>query len=467
MAPVMTKSHTSAVLIKPASDRPKHSPLSTSSRQLTLCQPSSFVKEMTTKHAQPSSQLGFMNPRLQTLSIYVALLACIAAKVNAQVAIQGETIYTAVGEPIQNGTIVIRDGKIASIGSSDDINVPDGFKVLNAKVVTPGLIDAHSTVGLSGIFNVEQDQDQLERSSPMQPELRALDAYNTRDELVAWVRSFGVTTVHTGHAPGELISGQTLIVKTSGSTVDEAMIRETAAVAVTLAESARKSGPASPGTRGKMMSMLRGELIKAQEYSRKRKSADEASKEPPRDLHLESLAKVIEGEVPLLVTAQKAQDISSAIRLAKEFDVRLWLDGAAESYLLVDSILEAGVPVFVHPTMARPNGELQNLCFETAATLRGAGIPIALQSGYEPYVPKTRVVLFEAAMAAGHGLSFEDALGAITIDAATILGIDDRVGSLEVGKDGDVALFDGDPFEYTSHCIGTIIDGMQVSEAVR
>jgi imidazolonepropionase-like amidohydrolase len=125
------------------------------------------------------------------------------------------------------------------------------------------------------------------------------------------------------------------------------------------------------------------------------------------------------------------------------------------------------VPVIVHPTMTRAFGEHENLSFETASKLVKAGIPVAIQSGYEAYVPKTRVVLWEAAVAAANGLSFDQALRTITIDAAKILGIADRVGSLEVGKDGDVALYDGDPFEYTSHCVGTVIDGRVVSETVR
>ena len=132
-----------------------------------------------------------------------------------------------------------------------------------------------------------------------------------------------------------------------------------------------------------------------------------------------------------------------------------------------DELAEAQIPIIVHPTMYRATGETEHLSFETAATLHDARIPIALQSGFEPYVPRTRVVLFEAGMAAAHGLPFDAALATITIGAATILGIDDRVGSLEIGKAGDIALFDGDPFEYTTHCIGVIIDGIVMSEEVR
>ena len=401
--------------------------------------------------------------------VTIAMALSLAQGADAQVAIRGDRVYTMAGEPMEDGMVVIRDGKVTAVGKADQINVPDGFPVLTAKVVTPGLIDAHGTVGLSGILNVDHDQDQLEHSEPVQPELRALDAYNAHEALIEWVRSFGTTTIHTGHAPGELISGQTLVVKTTGNTVEQALLVETCAVAATLAEDARKKENKSPGTRAKMVSMLRAELIKAQEYLDKQRVAadDDEEESPPRDLRLETLGKVLSGELPLMVTAHRSQDINNALRLAREFKFRLWLDGAAEAYLLVDEIKAAGVPVIIHPTMARPYGDRENLSFETAATLVEAGIPVAMQAGYESYVPKTRVVLYEAAMAAANGLSREQALGSITIDAARILGIDKRVGSLEIGKDGDVALFDGDPFQYTTHCVGVVIDGEVVSSLAR
>jgi imidazolonepropionase-like amidohydrolase len=368
------------------------------------------------------------------------------------------------GAPIIDGVVIIRNGKIAEVGAAGAITIPQGTRVIDAVVVTPGLIDAHSTVGLSGIFNQPHDQDQLERSAPIQPELRALDAYNAREKLVEWLRGFGVTTVHTGHAPGELISGQTTIVKTWGETVQDAVLVPTAAVAATLSPIAEKNEKGkAPGTRGKMMAMLRGEFIKAQEYKQKRDKAAE-DKKPDRSLGMEMLVRVLDREIPLMITANRAQDISSALRLAKEFNIRLWLDGASESYLLINDIKAAGVPVIIHPTLERAFGDYRNMSHETAGRLRKAGIPLAMQSGYESYVPKTRVVLFEAAWAAANGLPREDALATITIDAAKILGIDNRVGSLAAGKDADLALYDGDPFEYTSHCVGTIINGQIVSE---
>jgi len=385
---------------------------------------------------------------------------------SAQVAVRGETVYTMAGPPLKDGVVLVVDGKITAVGPAAEVAIPAGFKILKAKVVTPGLIDAHTVLGLSGILNQKQDQDQLEHSAPLQPDLRAVDAYNPQDELIPWVRGFGVTTVHTGHAPGELISGQTMIAKTTGNSVGEAVRVSEAALAVTLAQSARKSDKKSPGTRAKMMAMLRQELVKAQEYLRKRET-EEGEKKPARDLKLENLAKVLQKKIPLMITADRAQDIENALRLAREFGFRLWLDSAAEAYLLVEPIKKAGVPVILHPTMARSFGDRENLSFETASVLMKAGIPVAIQGGYESYVPKVRVVLYEAAVAAGHGLTFEQALSTITIGAARILGIADKVGSLESGKDGDLALYDGDPFEYTSHCIGVVIEGRVVSDRPR
>jgi len=320
-------------------------------------------------------------------------------------------------------------------------------------------------VGLSGYLNQPHDQEQVERTAALQPDLRAIDAYNPQERLVEWVRSHGVTTMHTGHGPGVLVSGQTMIVKSRGRTVDEAVLVPQAMIAVTIGESAREATK-GPGTRAKMVALLRTELIKAQEYDRKRETAAE-DKKPARDLRLEALARVLKREQPLLVTVHRVQDIMSALRVAKEFNIRVVLDGAAEAFLVLDQIKEAGVPVIVHPTMARSGGETENLSMETAAKLKKAGILFAFQSGFESYVPKTRVLLYEAAVAAANGLTFDEALAAATLDAARLLGISDRVGSLEPGKDGDVVLYDGDPFEYTSHVVGVVIEGEVVSQEPR
>jgi imidazolonepropionase-like amidohydrolase len=380
-------------------------------------------------------------------------------------AVHGETVYTMAGEPIRNGVVLVRDGRIEKVGVS--LAVPAGYRELRARVVTPGLVDAHSVVGLAGYLNQPHDQDQLEPSSPIQPELRAIDAYNPQERLVEWLRGFGVTTLHTGHGPGALVSGQTLIAKTRGRDVDAAVVVPLAMVAATLGAGAEaKEDGKSPGTRAKAVALLRAELVKAQEYARKLETA-EKGKEPERSLRLEALGALLRRERPLLVTVQRANDILTALRLAEEFKLRLVLDGAAEAYLVADEIRRAGVPVIVHPTLARDFGESENMTKENAALLRKAGILVAVQSGFEGYVPKTRVVLFEAAAAAAWGLSFDEALRSITIDAARILGVDGRLGSLEPGKDGDLALYDGDPFAWTSHCTGTVIEGEIVSTGPR
>lgn len=413
---------------------------------------------------------------------FSALVLCglLANSVSAQtLVVKAQQIHTVSGKTIANGVVICVDGKIASIGDAASVVIPDGAKILEAQIVTPGLIDVRSSVGLSGILNVDHDSDHLESSTPLQPELRAMDAYNPREELVEYVRGFGITTVHTGHAPGELISGQTLIAKTRGGTVQDALIMDGKAVCATLAESSKKPGKQSPGTRGKQMAMLRSLLIEAVEYRSKTakiatgddKTINAGNKKEPnkegaeeskvaRSLKLEALVDVLDGRKALVITADRAQDIASGLRLGEEFGVRIWLDSAAEAYQLLPQIKKAGVPVLLHASMARASGDRENMTFRSAALLKENGIPFAIESGFEAYVPKVRIVLFEAALAAAHGLSKEDALESITLSPAKILGISDRVGSIEVGKDADLALYDGDPLEYTTHCTGVVIDGV-------
>jgi imidazolonepropionase-like amidohydrolase len=198
-----------------------------------------------------------------------------------------------------------------------------------------------------------------------------------------------------------------------------------------------------------------------------KKGETKAGPDKPPSLEVQTMRDVLARKLPLMITANHAQDIMSALRLGQEFGIDLVLDGAAEAYLLTDQIKAAGVKVILHPPMTRQYGEYENASFTTGAVLKAAGIPFAYQSGFEGYVPKTRVVLFEAAVAAANGLAWNDALASITIDAAKVIGMDSRVGSLEVGKDGDVALFDGDPFEFASHAVGVVIDGKPVSTAAQ
>lgn len=398
-----------------------------------------------------------MGINIKRTSLVLLCIIFTSANLSAQLAVKGKTVYTMAGDPVSNGVVLVNDGKIEEVGPEAEISIPQNYKVLSAEIVTPGLIDAHSVVRLSAIYNQKHDQDQLEKSNPVQPELRAFDAYNSNEALIEYLRNFGVTTIHTGHAPGALASGQTMVVKTSG-TMSEAIIDSATAVAFTLDYSVNRNFK-KPGTKSKSVAMLRAEFIKAQEYSKKVATAEDGE-EPPRDLKLEALTAVLSGDLKALFTVNGSNEILSALRLKEEFGFDLIIDSGAECYMLVDDIKQSGVPVILHPTMVRT----KNVSYTTAATLKEAGIPFAIQGGYESYVPKTRVVLFEAAVAAANGLLIESVLSSITIDAAKIIGADERIGSIEEGKDADLVLYDGDPFEYTTHVCEVIINGVVVKE---
>jgi imidazolonepropionase-like amidohydrolase len=392
-------------------------------------------------------------------TFYYILFFSLTLTVHAQIAIKGDKVYTMAGETITNGVVLIKDGKIEKVGAS--LKIPSDYTVYQARVVTPGLVDTRTVVGLSGPLNIPIDQDQLEKSSPIQPDLRAIDAYNPDDTLIGYLRVNGVTTIHTGHGVGALISGQTMVAKTKPGLIDDVMLVPLEMLAMSLGSSV-ESNFTSPGTKSKEIAMLRTELIKAQIYDKKMGSKD-STKQPSRDLNMEMLVKLLHREIKALISANTSLDIQSAIRLAKEFNLRLVIEGGAEAYLHVDKIKSAGVEIIVHPTMARPYGEMANMTMENAAILTRAGIPVSIESGYEGYVPKTRVILFEAAAAAANGLAFEEALKAITLNPARLLGLEKRIGSIEKGKDADIVLYDGDPFEYTTHVCKVFIDGQLVA----
>jgi imidazolonepropionase-like amidohydrolase len=411
-------------------------------------------------------EMQTMATQMRKLHLFGMLLAAGMTATTAEaknLAIAGGVIHTMAGQPITNGVVLVKDGRIAAVGHKDTVIIPADFETITAQIVTPGLIDAHTVLGLSGILNISADQEQVEKSGPIQPELRAIDAYNPREELIDHVRALGVTTIHTGHGPGALISGQTMVVKTYPPDMDRAVMVPEAMIAASLGPAASAAGAGKePGTSAKAIAMLREQFLKALDYNKK-SQGKEADKRPARDLRLEALGKVVEGKLPLLVTVDRHQDIIAALRLAAEFKLSLVLDSVADAQLVMAQIKKSGFPVIIHPPMARATAEKENLSLETPAKLREAGVTFAMQSGHEAYVPKTRVVLFEAAIAAANGLKFEEALASITIDAARLLKVDHRVGSIETGKDADLALYDGDPFEYTSHCVGVIVSGEVVS----
>jgi imidazolonepropionase-like amidohydrolase len=392
--------------------------------------------------------------------LIIFLLLPLAFAVQAQIAIKAEMIYPVSGAPIRNGIVLVKNGKIESIGTN--ITIPPAYKVYETKVLTPGLVDARSVVGVSGALNIPTDQDQLEKSGPIQPELRAIDAYNPEETLVKVIRDYGVTTIHTGHGVGALVSGQTMIAKTKTGSVEIVTIQPFSMLAMTIGPSV-STNFTSPGTKAKQIAMIRTELMKAQAYLKKQSDKD-SSKRPAADLKLDALVKLLKGEVKALITANSSVDIMSAIRLAREFNFKLVLNGAAEAYRLIPEIKNANAEIILHATMARNGGDMVNMTMESAAILTRAGIAVSIETGYESYVPKTRILIFEAAEAMAFGLSFDEALKAVTLNPARLLGIADKVGSIEPGKDADLVLFNGDPFEYLSKVCGVMIDGVMVKE---
>jgi imidazolonepropionase-like amidohydrolase len=366
---------------------------------------------------------------------------------------------------ISHGVILVEDGKIKAIGSAFDVKVPDGWPVLTAGVVTPGLIDAHTVVGLSGAANVGADQDQDEMSEPNQADLRVLDSFNPREPLLEFLCREGVTAVHAVPGRANVIAGQTGIFRTSGRTAESMTLRFPAGLLVNLGEVPKSSYPnKQPTTRMGTAALLRTALTQARNHARKVADAKSEDKRPPHNPKLEALGLALDGKVPVIFAAHRADDLCTALRLAKEYTLSPRLDLATEGYLIADRLTDAKAPVVVHPTMQRPGGTMEthhsHLC--NAAVLADHKIPLAIGTGFEAYVPKTRVLRHEAAMAMVNGLGYDRALRAMTLDAARILGLDGQRGSIEKGKVADLVLFDGDPFEHTTHVTHTLIEGRVV-----
>src|SRR5262249_49548024 len=334
---------------------------------------------------------------------------------------------------IPNGVLLVEEGKIKAVGSSQDVKVPDGWPVLTAAVVTPGLIDAHTVVGVSGAVNIGADQDQDEMSDPNQADLRVLDSFNPREPLLEYLCREGVTVVHAVPGRANVISGQTGIFRTSGRTAESMTLRFPAGLLVNLGEVPKSSYTnRQPTTRMGTAALLRTALAQARNHAGKVAAAKSEDKRPPYNSKLEALGLALDGKVPVIFAAHRADDLCTALRLAKEFKLTSRLDMVTEGYLIADHLAEAKVPVVVHPTMQRP-GSMEtyhsHLC--TAAALADHKIPLAIGTGFESYVPKTRVLRHEAAMAMVNGLGYDRALRAITLDAAHILGIDGQRGSIE------------------------------------
>ncbi|WBW98277.1 amidohydrolase [Oceanirhabdus sp. W0125-5] len=375
-------------------------------------------------------------------------------------------IHTMAGEAIDKGQILIENGKIKAIGK--DIKCPEGAEVIDCEggFVMPGLIDAHSHLGMWENAMGFEGSDGNEAYDPVTPHLRAIDAMNPKDEFFKEALEAGVTTVASGPGSANVIGGQYAIVKTHGDRIDDMIINESFAMKCAFGENPKRFYNAqkkSPSTRMAIAAILRENLAKAKEYAAKKDRANgDPDKMPAFDMKLEALERVIRKEIPLKSHAHRSDDILTSLRIAKEFDVDITLDHCTEGHLIVDYLKEGYQKgIIVGPTMSsRSKIELKNLTFETPGILSNAGIKIAIMTDH-PVIPQEYLMVC-AALAARAGMKEEDALKAVTINAAEIIGIGDRVGSLEEGKDGDVVVYTGHPFDLRSQVKNVIIDGKVV-----
>ena len=413
----------------------------------------------------PSAKLGLEGKR--------PLLALPEVNTSKAFVVRADKIVTMGPKGIiDDGYVLVAGGQIREVGDAEAAKYHADKPTIRVPVVTPGLVDARSVVGLAGLFNVPADQDQDEKAGPVQPQLRATDAFNPREKLLSYLLRHGVTTVQSGPGEANVIAGQAGVFKTAGRTLEEALLRFPSMLICNLGETPKKTyaeAKKAPMTRMATAAILREQLQKAKAFGKRIEFFETASQagralesdHPGTALDLEALAPYALGKLPVLITAHREDDIRTALRIGKEFGLRLVLDHATEGYLLAKEIAAAKVPVIVAPPMQRVGSrhETLNSSYENAAVLALSGVRVGFASGFESYVPKTRVLLFEASVAAANGLGFERALRAATIDAARILGVDDRVGSIEPKKDADLVLFGGEPFQATSHIEAVIVNG--------
>ena len=372
-------------------------------------------------------------------------------------------IYTMAGAVIEGGSILIDNGKIVEIGK--DIVAPLDAEIINAegRMVTPGFIDAHCHLGMWEDGMGFEGDDGNEWVDPVTPQLRAIDGLNPMDVTFKEAYMGGVTTAVTGPGSANVVGGQFVAVKTCGKRVDDMIIKTPVAMKIAFGENPKRvyeSQKKSPITRMATAAILRETLFKAKDYMEKKEQGlEDSSKMPDFDMGMEAMIKVIKKEIPLKAHAHRADDILTAIRIAKEFDVDITLDHCTEGHLIADILAKEGKPAIVGPSLTdRSKIELRNQTFDTPRILHEAGVKIAIMTD-SPVIPEQYLSLC-AGLAAKSGLDEMEALKAITINPAEIVGIADRVGSIEVGKDADIVIFNGNPLkDIDSKTYMTIIDG--------
>jgi len=369
--------------------------------------------------------------------------------------------------PLENAAVLLRNGVIEAVGPIGKVKAPRGTPVITARVVTPGLIDTHTIVPLSGEYNIPADQDQDETSDPNQADVRVLDGFNPAEPLLRFLLEQGVTVIHASPGRSNVIGGLTGVFRTHGIDVEAMTIRFPQSMAFNLGVAPKQTYPGQkPTTRMGTAALIRQALSQARGYRARLQAAgdDDDALAPDRDLKLEALTLLLDGKISGVFCGHRADDLLTALRIAREFKLKPVLSMATEGYLIRDQLAKAGVPVIVHPTMQRVGGlETINSFLGNAAALSDAfekkGTVVAIGSGVEGYVPKSRVIRYEAAIAMTYGMGFDRALRAITLDAARLLGIEKTHGSIERGKSADLVLYDGDPFEHATHVTAVLVAG--------
>jgi imidazolonepropionase-like amidohydrolase len=388
----------------------------------------------------------------------------VSGRTGSDLAIVDGRIVPVEGDPIDVGTVVITGGKITAIGTK--AKVPRGMATIDAagRWLLPGFVEAHAHVGVHEEGNGWAGQDTNELTDPVGARFRALDAINPADEGFRDALSGGVTSVVIKPGSGNPIGGQTVAIKTWGRMVDEMVFAQPCSVKSALGENPKRvygEKEQTPSTRLGVASVIRDAFRKAQDYQAKRDRAAKDDKPFDRESDSEILASVLAGEVPWCQHTHRADDIATALRLADEFGYRLVINHGTEGHLLADVLAERGIPVIIGPLFtSRSKVEVNQRDLRNPGLLARAGVKIAITTDH-PVVP-INFLVYQAILSVKEGLDRDTALRSITINPAEMLGLDHRVGSLEVGKDGDVVLWDGDPLEIMSRAQTVIIQGRPV-----
>lgn len=383
--------------------------------------------------------------------------------------IKNGKVLTMNGEVFEKGCILIEGGKIAEVGA--EVSGHPGAEVIDAKGcwVMPGLIDAHCHIGVMEEKVGVEGKDLNEANDPVTPHMRALDGVNPLDSSFFDARKAGITTVMTGPGSSNVIGGQFLVMKTAGVCVDDMVILEPAAMKVSFGENPKRTFSGknkTPVTRMGIAALLREALTAAGNYGNRKRRALENGQEFDKDLRMEALLPVLNREMPLKAHVHRADDIMTALRIAREFGADITLDHCTEGDIVLDKIVESGAPAIVGPMLtSKSKVETSRKSYATAGRLSRAGVRTAICTDH-PMVQIGHLTM-SAAYAVKEGMDMNEALRAITINAAVIIGAGSRIGSLEPGKDADLAVFDGNPLQMYTTTVCTIIDGKVVYEKTK